>query len=92
MIELKSEMDRLFSSLGGVIAARAIFNDDEEIVEIHVLSDLTKSPKQLSRDIQSAAMAAFGLNIDYKLISIAQVDSGVVNKPAVQISPRLQHR
>ncbi|NLC84410.1 MAG: hypothetical protein GX749_04970 [Ruminococcaceae bacterium] len=89
VIELKSEMDRLFSSLGGVIAARAIFNDDEEIVEIHILSDLTKSPKQLSRDIQSAAMAAFGLNIDYKLISIAQVDSEVVNKPAVQISPRL---
>ncbi len=89
VIELKSEMDRLFSSLGGVLAARAVFNDDDEIVEIHILSDLTKSPKQLSRDIQSAAMAAFGMNIDYKLISIAQVDSEVVGKPAAQVNPRL---
>jgi hypothetical protein len=59
MIELKLEMERLLSSLGGVIAARAVFNEDDEIVEIHILSNLTKSPKQLVRDIQSAAMAAF---------------------------------
>lgn len=88
MIELKSEMERLLSSLGGVIAARAVFNDDDEIVEIHVLSDLSKSPKQLVRDIQSASMAAFGLDIDYKLISIAQVNNDMV-APAVTIPPRL---
>lgn len=92
MIELKSEMDRLLSSLGGVIAARAVFNDEDEIVEIHVLSDLTKSPKQLVRDIQSAAMAAFGLDIDYKMISIAQVDSEMVAPPTVTVHPRLSIR
>ncbi len=88
MIELKPEMERLLSSLGGVIAARAVFNDDDEIVEIHVLSDLSKSPKQLVRDIQSASMAAFGLDIDYKLISIAQVNNDMV-APAVTIPQRL---
>lgn len=88
MIELKSEMERLLSSLGGVIAARAVFNDEDEIVEIHVLSDLSKSPKQLVRDIQSASMAAFGLEIDYKLISIAQVSNDMV-APAVTIPQRL---
>lgn len=91
MIELKSEMERLLSSLGGVIAARAVFNDDDEIVELHVLSDLSKSPKQLVRDIQSASMAAFGLDIDYKLISIAQVSNDMV-APAVTIPPRLMIR
>lgn len=88
MIELKSEMERLLSSLGGVIAARAVFNENDEIVELHVLSDLSKSPKQLVRDIQSASMAAFGLDIDYKLISIAQVSNDMV-APAVTIPPRL---
>ncbi len=92
MIELKSEMDRLLSSLGGVIAARAVFNDEDEVVEIHVLSDLTKSPKQLVRDIQSATMAAFGLDIDYKMISIAQVDSDMVAPPTVTAQPRLSIR
>lgn len=78
MIELKAELENLISRLSGVLAARTVLNDQDEIVEIHILSDLTKSPKQLVRDVQSAIMAAFGLNIDYKLISIAQVNSNMV--------------
>ena len=91
MIELKSELDRLMSSLNGVMAARTILNDQDEIIEIHILSDLSKSPKQLVRDIQSAIMAAFGIEIDYKLISIAQVNSNMV-VPATTIDPRLTIR
>lgn len=78
MIDLRVEIDRLLSNLSGVLAARTVLNDDDEIVEIHVLSDLSKSPKQLVRDIQSAAMASFGLDLDYKLISIAQVNDNMV--------------
>jgi len=88
MIELKSELDKLMSSLSGVLAARTVLNDDDEIVEIHILSDLTKSPKQLVRDIQSAIMAAFGIDVDYKLISVAQVNSNMV-VPAISAEPRL---
>lgn len=91
MIELKSELDRLMSSLNGVMAARTILNEQDEIIEIHILSDLSKSPKQLVRDIQSAIMAAFGIEIDYKLISIAQVNSNMV-VPAASIDPRLTIR
>ena len=88
MVELKPELDKLMMQLGGVLAARTVLNDQNEIVEIHVLSDLSKSPKQLVRDIQSAIMATFGLDIDYKLISIAQVNNNVV-MPAVPYEPRL---
>lgn len=91
MIELKSELDRLMSSLNGVMAARTILNEQDEIIEIHILSDLSKSPKQLVRDIQSAIMASFGIEIDYKLISIAQVNSNMV-VPAASIDPRLTIR
>jgi len=91
MIELKAELDRLMASLGGVLAARTVLNDNDEIVEIHILSDLTKSPKQLVRDIQSAIMAAYGLEIDYKLISVAQVNSNMV-VPAISSEPRLTIR
>lgn len=88
MIELKGELDKLLGTLSGVLAARTVLNADDEIIEIHILSDLTKSPKQLVRDIQSAIMAAFGLDIDYKLISVAQVNSNMV-VPSISSDPRL---
>ncbi|MDW7659408.1 MAG: hypothetical protein SCM11_19750 [Bacillota bacterium] len=90
MIELKTELDKLIGRLNGVLAARTVLNDQDEIVEIHILSDLTKSPKQLVRDVQSAIMAAYGLDIDYKLISVAQVNSNMVMpSPVVHYEPRL---
>ncbi len=91
MIELKSELDKLMSSLSGVMAARTVLGDDDEIVEIHILSDLTKAPKQLVRDIQSAIMAAFGIDVDYKMISVAQVNSDMV-VPSLATEPRLTIR
>lgn len=91
MIELKGELDKLLGTLSGVLAARTVLNADNEIIEIHILSDLTKSPKQLVRDIQSAIMAAFGLDIDYKLISVAQVNSNIA-VPSIPSEPRLAIR
>jgi hypothetical protein len=43
------------------------------IDEIHVLALPSKAPKQLVRDIESTLMAAFGIAIDHKKISIAQL-------------------
>lgn len=91
MIELKTELDKLMASLGGVLAARTVLNANDEIVEIHILSDFTKSPKQLVRDIQSAIMAAFGIDVDYKLVSVAQVNSNMV-VPSISSEPRLAIR
>jgi hypothetical protein len=78
-----TELDQLLNSLSGVIAARTVTENDE-ITDIHILSDSTKSPKQLVRDVQSAVMARLGEPVDYKLISIAQVDKQLV-VPADQV-------
>lgn len=72
-----NELDQLMSSLNGVIAAKTVVENDE-ITDIHILSDSTKSPKQLVRDVQSAVMARLGKTVDYKLVSIAQVDKNLV--------------
>ena len=77
-LDLRIELDQLISGLNGVLAARTVLDDHDEIIEVHVLSDLNKAPKQLVRDIQSAVMASMGLEIDYKLISVAQVNKNVV--------------
>lgn len=78
MSSVKKYMD-LIDKLAGIIKSHIVIND-EEITEIHVLSDTSRSPKQLARDIQSALMVRFGVNVDHKLISIAQIPSKNTNE------------
>ena len=72
---MTTDIERLIGSINGVSAAKVVTDAEGRLVEVHVLADTTKSPKQLVRDIQSCTMAAFGLPIDYKIVSIAQVES-----------------
>ena len=44
--------------------------------EVHVLATPGKPAKQLVRDVQSLAMAAFDLDIDRRIISVVQIDGG----------------
>jgi hypothetical protein len=66
------EYSNLIDKLPGVIKSNIVFSDDA-ITEIHVLSDTRRSPKQIVRDIQSAIMVQFDVNIDHKMVSIAQI-------------------
>lgn len=70
--ELAKQYGDLICKLPGVINSSVVFSD-QEISEIHVLADNRRAPKQIARDIQSAIIAQFGVNIDHKLISIAQI-------------------
>ena len=92
MIELKAEIDKLVGRLSGVLGAKTVLDERDEIVEIHVLSDLSRSPKQLVRDIQSALMAAFSLQVDYKLISVAQVSGSMLPEDSGPSETRLAIR
>lgn len=44
--------------------------------EVHVLATPGKPAKQVVRDVQSVAMAAFDLDIDRRIISVVQIDGG----------------
>ena len=66
------EYTDLIGKLASVMNSSIVFSGNE-ISEIHVLSDTRRSPKQIVRDIQSAIMVQFGVNIDHKLVSIAQI-------------------
>ena len=74
---MTSDIERLIASIGGVSAAKVVTDAEGRIVEVHVLADTSRSPKQLVRDIQSSTMAAFGLPIDYRIVSVAQVELGL---------------
>ncbi len=67
------EIENFINKINSVICSRIVLENDE-IEEIHIVSNMEKSPKQLSRDIQSILISKFNIDVDYKKISVAQVD------------------
>jgi hypothetical protein len=54
-------------------AARIVTDNLGHPVEVHVLARPGKQPKQIVRDVQSVAMASFGLDLDRRIISVVQI-------------------
>ncbi len=77
--ERVKDYERLIGQIRDVISARVITDTQGNIEEIHVLAGSGRSPKQIVRDVESAFMTQFGLSVDHKKVSIAQVqDQGEV--------------
>ena len=66
-------VERLLRSVEGVDSLKIVPDGLGAIDEIHVLSGSGLGAKQIVRNIESALLAQFGLQIDYRKISIAQV-------------------
>lgn len=47
--------------------------------EIHVIAGNARSPKQIVRDVQSLAVAGFGVSIDHRIVSVVQIDDETVS-------------
>ena len=67
------EIEKTISGLPDVISCKVVV-DEEAITEVHVLAENSRNAKQVSRDIQSAVISKFDLDLDYKKISVAQID------------------
>lgn len=67
------DIESVICNLRDVISARVITDSEGEIEEIHVLTESSRTPKQVVRDIESAVMAQLGIQIDHRKISVAQV-------------------
>jgi len=70
---LVAEIEQALSLVADIRAARVVSSEDGVIQEIHILASPEKSPKQLVRDIESTIMAQFGIPIDHRTVSIAQL-------------------
>jgi hypothetical protein len=70
---LEARVERLLSSLAGVVSVRAIAGADGRLEEIHVLSTPELHPKQVVRNVESALSAGLGLEVDRRIVSVAQV-------------------
>jgi len=83
---LSEEIRALICKLSDINHCSVVCSANGEIEEIHALAGINRNVKQLVRDIQSAISARFGINIDYKIISIAQVNENDFREVRLQIN------
>lgn len=80
-----SKVEALIQGLAGVEAARIVLDDRGAVREIHVLADSSRSPKSVARDVLSALHARWGLAVDRRRISVAQLAQTSPRPKAVRL-------
>ncbi len=69
LAEVEAELCRL----PDVAAVRIVADAVGRPVEVHVLAHTGKQPKQVVRDVQSVALASFGIELDRRIVSVVQL-------------------
>ena len=80
-------IEQLLTGLEGVDSIKLVPDGMGGIEEIHVLSSSTLGAKQIVRNIESALMAEFSVEIDHRKISVAQVQKPDIPRAEVQPVP-----
>lgn len=83
---LEQRLQTSIEQIKGVHAARVVLDKQDHISEIHLVSASARRPKQIVRDTESLLHAHFGIQVDYRKISLVQL--GAEDLPASRM--RLQ--
>lgn len=67
------EIERAIARIAGIQASRVVTEGDR-VSEVHVLANRARGAKQLVRDIQSVVLTNFGIDIDYRTVSVVQLE------------------
>jgi hypothetical protein len=62
------------NKIDSVISSK-IVSTENDISEIHILTNNIRSPKQIVRDVETAIFTIFDYKIDRKIISVAQIET-----------------
>src|ERR1043165_4408012 len=68
-----TEVERESSRLPAASLTRLVAEPSGRVSEVHVVAHPGKHPKQIARDVQSIALASFGLELDRRIISVVQL-------------------
>jgi hypothetical protein len=82
----QGELEKCLTEVRGILAVRIVMTKGQ-IEAVHILAESDRNPKQVVRDVESALQARYGIDIDHKKISVAQVDGQAQLPPSVR--PRL---
>ncbi len=86
------QIEDVVRQLKDVVSTRAVLGPMGRIDELHVLVNAKRAPKQIARDIESALRAHLDVLLDYKKISIAQVQGRAALGGAAAGSGRIRLR
>ena len=70
-----------------IVACRIVADPLGRPLEVHVLAHPGKHPKQVVRDIQSVALASFGVEIDRRIVSVVQLGPTGVDAAETATAP-----
>ena len=69
-----SQLQTAINHVQGVIQSRVVSEEGVTISEIHVMASTDRTPKQMVRDIESLLFVRFGIKVDYRKISLVQLE------------------
>ncbi len=75
----EEDAEQLLGALAGVISAHIVTDDAGEMVEIHILATPEHHPKQVVRNVESALSAGLGIQVDRRIVSVAQIRTETPN-------------
>jgi hypothetical protein len=78
-----TEVEREICRLPDVSIARMVAEPDGRVSEVHIVAHAGKHPKQIVRDVQSIALASFGLDLDRRVISVVQLGGNTLDHKLV---------
>lgn len=78
-------VERELCRLPDVTAARIVVDPTGRPAEVHVLASPNKGAKQIVRDVQSVAVAVFGIELDRRIISVVQFEVAVAEAAAAPL-------
>jgi hypothetical protein len=78
--------------LAGILSVRVVADRIGRPVEVHVLADDSKPAKQTVRDVRAVAQTVFGIEIDHRIVSVAQLETDESNGPVGIELPRPESR
>lgn len=82
--------EELLRSLKGVVSARIVAKPNRDVEEIHMLTTSDVSPKQTVRNVESALLAHYDLEVDHRCISVAESSDFSAPRPVREPEPAPQ--
>lgn len=80
------EIEEYINRIQCVINSRVVVDENDHIIEIHILANSNRAAKQITRDVQSVLMAGLDISVDHKIISVAQLyDEDAITVPRLTI-------
>lgn len=68
------DVERALCRIPHVTRAHVVPDDRDEVLELHIVAVPGKHPKQVVRDVQTLARAAFGVDVDRHVVSVVQLE------------------